>query len=217
MWTRRSRLIVKSLPEAKVRGIAGDISSAKGLEQILAALPSLDILVNVGTFEPKDFFETTDDDWASIFDVNVLSGVRLSRAYMKGMLQRNCGRIIFVSSESALQIPPEMIHYGVTKTAQLGLSHGLAELTAGSGVTVNSVLPGPTRSEGVEEFLAAMAKRAGQTVEAAAASFITKHRPTSLIRRFATVEGSRQHGRGRRRPAMAAALRVDGGVVQSIA
>ncbi len=118
----------------------------------------------------------------------MVSGVRLSRAYMKGMLQRNWGRIVFISSESALQIPPEMIHYGVTKTAQLGVSRGLAELTAGTGVTVNAVLPGPTRSEGVEDFLAAIARQSGQTVEAAGASFIKEHRPTSLIRRFASVE-----------------------------
>lgn len=214
--------IAKSIPVAKVRGVAGDVSGAKGQEQILAALPSVDILVNnAGIFEPKDFFETTDEDWTRFFDVNVLSGVRLSRSYMKGMLQQNWGRIVFVSSESALQVPPEMIHYGVTKTAQLGLSRGLAELTAGTGVTVNSVLPGPTRSEGVEDFLATMAMRAGQTVDAAAASFIAEHRPTSLIRRFATVEEvasmvvyvcSRQAS-----ATNGAALRVDGGVVQSIA
>jgi NAD(P)-dependent dehydrogenase (short-subunit alcohol dehydrogenase family) len=215
-------VIAKAVPMAKVRGVAGDVSTAKGQEQIAAKLPAVDILVNnAGIFEPKDFFDTTDDDWKTFFDVNVLSGVRLSRAYMKGMLQRNWGRIVFISSESALQIPPEMIHYGVTKTAQLGVSRGLAELTAGTGVTVNSVLPGPTRSEGVETFLAAIAKQSGQSVEAAAASFVKQHRPTSLIQRFATVEevasmvvyvcskeASATNG---------AALRVDGGVIQSIA
>jgi NAD(P)-dependent dehydrogenase (short-subunit alcohol dehydrogenase family) len=214
--------LLKAEPKAKVRGVAGDVSTAKGCEQLVAAEPSIDILVNnAGIFEPKDFFEIPDDEWKRFFEVNVLSGVRLSRAYMKGMLQRNWGRIVFISSESGLQIPPEMIHYGVTKTAQLAVSRGLAELTAGTGVTVNAVLPGPTRSEGVEDFLAAMAKQSGQTVEAAGASFIKEHRPTSLIRRFATVEevanmvvyvSSREAS-----ATNGAALRADGGVIQSIA
>lgn len=213
--------IEKALPKAKLRGIAADVSSAKGCDQLVAALPAVDILVNnAGIFEPKDFFETTDEEWSRFFDVNVLSGVRLSRAYMRGMLQKNWGRIVFISSESGLQIPPEMIHYGVTKTAQLGLSRGLAELTAGTGVTVNSVLPGPTMSEGVQDFVAALAKQSGKSATEAAASFISEHRPTSLIRRFGTVdevasmvvyvasrEASATNG---------AALRVDGGVIRSI-
>jgi NAD(P)-dependent dehydrogenase (short-subunit alcohol dehydrogenase family) len=213
--------IAKALPNSKLRGIAADVSTAKGCDQLVAALPAVDILINnAGIFEPKDFFETTDEEWTRFFDVNVLSGVRLSRAYMKGMLQRNWGRIVFISSESGLQIPPEMIHYGVTKTAQLGLSRGLAELTAGSGVTVNSVLPGPTMSEGVQDFVAALAKQTGKSAEEAAASFISEHRPTSLIRRFGTVdevasmvvyvsskEASATNG---------AALRADGGVIRSI-
>jgi NAD(P)-dependent dehydrogenase (short-subunit alcohol dehydrogenase family) len=213
--------IKKALPHAKLRGVAADVSTAKGCDQLLAIAPSVDILINnAGIFEPKDFFETTDEEWTRFFDVNVLSGVRLSRAYMKGMLQKNWGRIVFISSESGLQIPPEMIHYGVTKTAQLGLSRGLAELTAGTGVTVNSVLPGPTMSEGVQDFVAALAKQSGKTAEEAAASFISEHRPTSLIRRFGTVdevasmvvyvsskEASATNG---------AALRVDGGVIRSI-
>lgn len=214
--------LTQALPRAKVRGVAGDVSTAKGTEQLLAVVPVVDILVNnAGIFEPKDFFAITDEEWKTFFEVNVVSGVRLSRAYMGDMLQRNWGRIVFISSESALQIPPEMIHYGVTKTAQLGLSRGLAELTAGTGVTVNSVLPGPTLSEGARDFVAALGKQSGQSAEDAAASFIRQHRPTSLIQRFASVEevanmvvyvcskeASATNG---------AALRVDGGVVRSIA
>ncbi len=214
--------LLKAEPKAKVRGVPGDVSIPEGCEQLVAAEPSIDVLINnAGIFEPMDFFEIADDAWKRFFEVNVLSGVRLSRTYMKGMLQRNWGRIVFISSESALQIPPEMIHYGVTKTAQLAVSRGLAELTAGTGVTVNAVLPGPTRSEGVEDFLVAIAKQSGQTVEAAGASFIKERRPTSLLRRFATVEevanmvvyvSSREAS-----ATNGAALRVDGGVVQSIA
>jgi NAD(P)-dependent dehydrogenase (short-subunit alcohol dehydrogenase family) len=214
--------LLKGLPKAKVRGIAADVSDAKGSEQLAAAVPSVDILVNnAGIFEPKDFFEITDDDWRRFFDVNVLSGVPLSRAYMQAMLQRNWGRIVFISSESGLQIPKEMIHYGVTKTAQLSVSRGLAELTKGTGVTVNAILPGPTLSEGAQEFVASLARQSGQDVETAAASFIKEHRPTSLIERFASVEEvanmvvyvcSRQAS-----ATNGAALRVDGGVVQSIA
>ena len=206
---------------AKVCGIAADVSTAAGCKSLVAALPEVDILINnAGIFEPKDFFDTSDEEWKTFFDVNVLSGVRLSRAYMKGMLQRDWGRIVFISSESGLQIPPEMIHYGVTKTAQLGLSRGLAELTAGTGVTVNSVLPGPTMSEGVQDFVAALARQSGRSAEDAAASFISEHRPTSLIRRFGTVDevasmvvyvASKQAS-----ATNGAALRVDGGVIRSI-
>jgi NAD(P)-dependent dehydrogenase (short-subunit alcohol dehydrogenase family) len=216
------KAIEKALPTSKLRGVVADVGTAKGCEQLVAATPSIDILVNnAGIFEPKDFFEITDEAWTTFFEVNVVSGARLSRAYMKGMLQRNWGRIVFISSESGLQIPPEMIHYGVTKTAQLGLARGLAELTAGTAVTVNSVLPGPTLSEGAQDFVAALGRQTGQSAEDAAAAFIKQHRPTSLIRRFASVEevanmvvyvcskeASATNG---------AALRVDGGVVRSIA
>jgi NAD(P)-dependent dehydrogenase (short-subunit alcohol dehydrogenase family) len=214
--------IAKALPKAKLRGVAADVSTAKGCDQLLVAVPSIDVLINnAGIFEPKDFFEVSDAEWTTFFEVNVLSGVRLSRGYMKGMLQRNWGRIVFISSESGLQIPPEMIHYGVTKTAQLGVSRGLAELTAGTGVTVNAVLPGPTLSEGAKDFVAELGKQSGQSAERAAVSFIKEHRPTSLIQRFASVEevanmvvyvsskeASATNG---------TALRVDGGVVRSIA
>ena len=214
--------IEKALPGAKLRGAAANVGTAEGCAQLVAAVPTVDILVNnAGIFEPKDFFEITDEEWKTFFEVNVVSGVRLSRAYMKDMLQRNWGRIVFISSESGLQIPPEMLHYGVTKTAQLGLSRGLAELTAGTGVTVNSVLPGPTLSEGAQDFVAALGKQSGQSAKDAAVSFIKQHRPTSLIQRFASVEevanmvvyvcstqASATNG---------TALRVDGGVVRSIA
>jgi len=212
----------RALPEAKLRGVAADVAGAAGCAALIRAVPAVDILVNnAGIFEPKDFFAISDADWTRFFDTNVMSGVRLSRAWMQGMLKRDWGRIIFISSESGLQIPPEMIQYGVTKTAQLGLSRGLAELTVGTGVTVNAVLPGPTRSEGVETFLQDMAKRDGTDVETTARNFVKQHRPSSLIQRFASVEevasmvvyvaspqASATNG---------AALRVDGGVVRAIA
>jgi NAD(P)-dependent dehydrogenase (short-subunit alcohol dehydrogenase family) len=206
---------------AKVRGMAADVSTAEGCDALLKALPDVDILINnAGIFEPKNFFNIPDEDWSRFFEVNVMSGVRLSRAYLSGMLKRNWGRIIFISSESALNIPNEMIHYGMTKTAQLAVSRGLAKLTRGTAVTVNSVLPGPTMSDGVETMLKALAKERGQTVEEAAANFVKQHRPDSLLQRFASVdevanmvvyaaskEASATNG---------AALRVEGGVVNSI-
>jgi NAD(P)-dependent dehydrogenase (short-subunit alcohol dehydrogenase family) len=212
----------RALPQAKLRGVAADVGDAAGCDALVRAVPQLDILVNnAGIFEPKDFFAIADSDWTRFLEVNLMSGVRLSRAWMPGMLARDWGRIVFISSESALLIPPEMIQYGVTKTAQLGLSRGLAELTAGTGVTVNAVLPGPTRSEGVEGFLREMAKREGVDVESMARGFVKQHRPSSLLQRFATVEevanmvvyvASREAS-----ATNGAALRVDGGVVRSIA
>ncbi len=207
---------------AKVRGIAADVSTAAGCNALVAALPEIDILINnAGIFEPKDFFEIPDEDWSRFFEVNVMSGVRLSRAYMKGMLARNWGRIVFISSESGLNIPVEMIHYGMTKTAQLSVARGLAQLTAGTGVTVNSVLPGPTMSEGVETFVKDLARQNNQSVDEAAAKFVKQHRPSSLLQRFASVdeianmvvyvaskEASATNG---------AALRAEGGIVNTIA
>jgi NAD(P)-dependent dehydrogenase (short-subunit alcohol dehydrogenase family) len=182
----------------------------------------VDILVNnAGYFAPKSFTEITDDDWRYMLDTNVMSGVRLSRYYLPRMLAADWGRIVFISSESALHIPAEMIHYGVSKTAMLGVSRGLAELTAGSGVTVNAVLPGPTRSEGVVDFFAEMAREQGLPQEQMERDFIAQHRPSSLLRRLATVEEvanmvvytcSRQSS-----ATNGAALRVDGGVVRTIA
>jgi NAD(P)-dependent dehydrogenase (short-subunit alcohol dehydrogenase family) len=214
--------IAKAVPGAKVRGVAADVSTAEGCKALLAELPSVDILINnAGIFEPKGFFDIPDEDWSRFYEVNVMSGVRLSRAYMPGMLKRNWGRIVFISSESALNIPKEMIHYGMTKTAQLAVARGLAELTRGTAVTVNSVLPGPTMSEGVETFVKDLARQNGQSVEEAASNFVKQHRPSSLVQRFASVdeianmvvyvsskEASVTNG---------AALRAEGGIVQTIA
>ncbi len=206
---------------AQVTGIAADLGTQEGADRLTRELEAVDILVNnLGIFEPKPFAEITDEDWLRFFEVNVLSGVRLSRFYLPKMLQRNWGRIVFISSESAINPPVEMIHYGLTKTAQLSLSRGLAEMTAGTGVTVNSVLPGPTRSEGVGQFLADLAKGRGTDAAQVEAEFFRVGRPSSLLKRFETPEevaamvvyvcsprASATNG---------AALRVDGGVVKSI-
>jgi NAD(P)-dependent dehydrogenase (short-subunit alcohol dehydrogenase family) len=214
--------IAMEVEGAKVRGIAADVATAEGCNTLLKALPQVDILVNnAGIFEPKGFLDIPDEDWSRFFEVNVMSGVRLSRAYMPGMLKRNWGRIVFISSESALNIPKEMIHYGMTKTAQLAVSRGLAEMTRGTAVTVNSVLPGPTMSEGVETFVKDLAKQQGQSAEEAASQFVKQFRPTSLLQRFASVEeianmvvfisskeASATNG---------AALRAEGGIIQTIA
>ena len=214
--------MTSAVPGARVRGIAADVSTAAGCKALLAALPDVDILINnAGIFEPKDFFEIPDEDWSRFFEVNVMSGVRLSRGYMQGMLKRNWGRIVFISSESAINIPTEMIHYGLTKTAQLAIARGLAQLTSGTAVTVNSVLPGPTMSEGVETFVKDLARQNGPSVEEAAAEFVKQHRPTSLLQRFASVDeianmvvyvASKQAS-----ATNGAALRAEGGIVNTIA
>ncbi|MBE9008404.1 SDR family NAD(P)-dependent oxidoreductase [Fortiea sp. LEGE XX443] len=208
-------------PEAKVTGIVADLATPKGIEQVVAQVSQVDILINnLGIYEPKSFFEITDKDWLHIFEVNVLSGVRLSRQYLHKMLKQNWGRIIFISSESGFQIPVEMIHYGVTKTAQISLARGLAEMTVGTQVTVNSVLPGPTRSEGVEEFITQMAKEQGINASKVEAEFFQKVRPTSLIKRFATNEEVATLVAYLSSPLASAtngaAMRVDGGVIRSI-
>ncbi|MEH2046125.1 SDR family NAD(P)-dependent oxidoreductase [Nostoc sp.] len=210
-----------STPDAKISGVVADAGTASGVEKLIQEVPDVDILINnVGIYEPKTFFDITDEDWLKIFEVNVLSGVRLSRQYLQKQLEQNWGRIIFISSESAIQIPVEMIHYGTTKTAQLAIARGLAEMTVGTGVTVNSVLPGPTRSEGVEDFITNLAQERGITRAEVEAEFFQNVRPSSLIKRFATNEevaaivvylsspvASATNG---------AALRVDGGVIRSI-
>ncbi|WP_445657118.1 SDR family NAD(P)-dependent oxidoreductase [Achromobacter sp. NCFB-sbj8-Ac1-l] len=214
--------IVRQHPGAQVSTVQADIATADGAASICAAHPDIDILVNnAGFFEPKSFTEITDDDWQSMLDTNVMSGVRLSRYYLPRMLAANWGRIVFISSESALHIPTEMIHYGVSKTALLAVSRGLAELTAGTGVTVNAVLPGPTRSEGVADFFAEMAKEQGVSQDQMERDFIAQHRPTSLLRRLATVEEAANmvvYACSKQASATnGAALRVDGGVVRTIA
>jgi NAD(P)-dependent dehydrogenase (short-subunit alcohol dehydrogenase family) len=215
-------LIRQQVPGAQVEGIAADLSNAAGAETVIRRLSDVDVLVNnMGIFEPVPFEDITDADWMRFFETNVLSGIRLSRQYVRGMRRRDWGRIVFVSSESGLQIPVEMIHYGVTKTAQLAVSRGLAESLAGTGVTVNSVLPGPTVSEGVGGFLESLAAARGVDQAAVEREFFTTARPSSILRRFATVDevaamivyvcsaaASATTG---------AALRVDGGVVRSIA
>jgi NAD(P)-dependent dehydrogenase (short-subunit alcohol dehydrogenase family) len=212
----------RALPAAACRGLAADLGTAEGCAALVEAVPAADILVNnVGIYRQQDFFDIPDSEWARFFEVNVMSGVRLSRAYLKGMMQQGWGRIVFLSSESALNIPADMIHYGFTKTAVLAISRGLAKRAAGTGVTVNAVLPGPTLSEGVGVMLRGAAEKAGQSIEAAGAAFVKAHRPSSIIQRIATVDevanmvvyvcsvqASATTG---------AALRVDGGVVDTIA
>jgi NAD(P)-dependent dehydrogenase (short-subunit alcohol dehydrogenase family) len=203
-------------------GIAADLGTEAGTRVVIERLPMVDILVNnLGIFEPKPFEKITDRDWLHFFEVNVLSGVRLSRHYIGPMKQKNWGRIVFISSESALQIPAEMIHYGMTKTAQLAISRGLAETTAGTAVTVNAVLPGPTESEGVIGFVDQLASERGIDRQALEREFFEKARPSSILQRFATPQevasvvtfvcsplASAMNG---------AAVRADGGVIRSIA
>jgi NAD(P)-dependent dehydrogenase (short-subunit alcohol dehydrogenase family) len=210
------------VPGAKVEGIAADLSNAAGCAALVARWPDVDVLVNnLGIFEPKPFEEIPDQDWLRFFETNVLSGIRLSRHYVSGMRQRNWGRIVFVSSESALQIPSEMVHYGMTKTAQLAVARGLAETLAGTGVTVNSVLPGPTASEGVGGFVAELAASRGVDRAAVERDFFATARPSSVLQRFATpdeVAAMIAYVCSERASATTgAALRVDGGVVRAIA
>lgn len=203
-------------------GVAADLSSEAGAREVIAQFGQVDILVNnLGIFEPKPFEQITDADWRRFFEVNVLSGVRLSRHYIGPMKQRNWGRVVFISSESGLQIPVEMIHYGMTKTAQLAVSRGLAETTAGTGVTVNAVLPGPTSSEGVVDFVDRLSKEEGVDREEFEREFFRTVRPTSILQRFATPGEVAALVAFVCSPLAAAingaALRVDGGVVRSIA
>lgn len=172
-----------------VRGIGADVSTAAGCEALVREAGQVDILINnAGIFEPKPFAEIPDADWERFYQVNVMSGVRLTRAYFPGMIERNWGRVIFISSESGKQIPSEMVHYGMTKAAQLALVNGLSRLTKGTGVTVNAVLPGPTASEGVEEFVGTLAAGAKMSPQDFEKEFFKSGRPTSLLQRFATVE-----------------------------
>lgn len=208
--------------EASVRGVAADLGTANGCEQLVAAEPGCDILINnVGIFALQDFFDTTDEDWQRFFDVNIMSGVRLSRAYLPGMISRGWGRVIFISSESALNIPADMIHYGFTKTANLSVSRGLAKRVAGTGVTVNAILPGPTLSEGLRDMLNDVEPDGGKTLEEKAAAFVMEHRPSSIIRRAATVEEVANlvvyTASPQASATTGAALRVDGGVLETIA
>src|SRR6202451_4685753 len=211
--------IRKANPGVDVSGVAADVSNAAGCAQLIQAVPAVDVLINnMGIFEPKPFEKIPDEDWFRFFEANVMSGVRLSRHYLAGMREKNWGRILFVSSESAVQIPAEMIHYGVTKTAQVAVARGIAETVAGTGVTVNSVLAGPTRSEGVETFIAQLG--AGSDSAAFEAEFFKTVRPTSLLKRFETIEEVAHMIVYLASPLASAttgsALRVDGGVVRAI-
>jgi len=204
----------------QVFGVTADLSTAQGVNQLTQQVPQIDILINnLGTANPKPFLEITDEDWKQLFDINVLSGVRLARAYFTGMLNQNWGRVIFVASESALQVPPEMIDYGVTKTAQIALARGLAELTKGTNVTVNSILPGPTLSEGFGEFIGALANQQNKSLELVEQDFFEHMRPTSLLKRFIRPDEIAQLVTYLASPLSAAtngsALRVDGGVIKS--
>ncbi len=213
--------ILEKHSRAQVESFPGDLSDRTVGETLFSKYSEIDILVNnLGIFNPQAFEEISDDEWRRFFEVNVLSAVRLSRNYLPIMKHKNWGRIVFISSESAVQIPAEMIHYGFTKTAQLAVSRGLAETTAGTGVTVNSVLPGPTASEGVSDFVSKLAAQMNKSPEEFESFFFDKVRPSSLLKRFATAEevanlvvyvcsplASATNG---------AALRVDGGVIRSI-
>ncbi|HEY0290619.1 MAG TPA: SDR family oxidoreductase [Pseudomonas sp.] len=213
--------LASAVPGATITGVAADLSSPNGVEKLVQGAGHIDILVNnAGIYGPQDFFETDDDVWDSYWQTNVMSGVRLSRALLPAMMGKNWGRVVFVSSESARNIPADMIHYGVSKTAQLALARGLAKRVAGSGVTVNSVLPGPTLSDGVAAMMQSEVERTGKSLEEVAKAFIMEHRPSSIIQRAATVEEvanmivyvcSHQAS-----ATTGAALRVDGGVVDDI-
>jgi NAD(P)-dependent dehydrogenase (short-subunit alcohol dehydrogenase family) len=207
--------------KVKLLGLAADLGTASGVQSALAKFSDVDILINnLGIFEPKPFEEIPDEDWFRFFEVNVMSGVRLSRHYLPRMKKKNWGRIIFISSESAVQIPAEMIQYGMTKTAQLAISRGLAETTVGTGVTVNTVLPGPTASEGAVEFVNRMAASGGVDKETFEKEFFKSVRPSSLLERFASPEEVANIVTYLASPLSSAtngaALRVDGGVVRSI-
>lgn len=209
------------VPGSKIRAIAADVATQSGCASLTQVLPEVDILINnMGIFAEMDFEEITDEMWIQFFEANVLSGIRLSRHYLQGMRTRNWGRIVFVSSESAIQIPKEMIHYGMTKTAQLAISRGLAETMQKTGVTVNSVLPGPTSSEGVKNFISDMAKNRGISPAQFEKEFFSTVRPSSILQRFTAPEevaamicyvcSTQASG------TTGAALRVDGGVVRAI-
>jgi NAD(P)-dependent dehydrogenase (short-subunit alcohol dehydrogenase family) len=211
---------LKSSSGGVVYGFAGDLSLAAQAEKVVHQYPGIEILINnLGIFEPKSFEDIPDSEWVRFFEVNVLSGVRLARLVLPAMREANWGRIIFISSESAIQIPVEMIHYGMTKTAQLAVSRGLAESVAGTGITVNSVLPGPTKSRGVVDFVNQLNQAKGSTFEEAEKEFFKSGRPSSLIKRFATPEEVASLVAYVASPLASAttgaALRVDGGVVRS--
>jgi NAD(P)-dependent dehydrogenase (short-subunit alcohol dehydrogenase family) len=210
-----------STKNLNVSGIPADFSKVEEVNHLIEKIPDLDILINnAGIFEPKSFVDIPDQDWFTLFEVNVMSGVRLSRHYFPKMMQKNWGRIIFISSESAVFIPDEMIHYGMTKTAQIAISRGLAELTRGTKVTVNTILPGPTKSKGAGIFIEEMSKKENISPSAVERDFFKNMRPTSLLQRFASVEEVADTVAYYVSPLASAtngaAIRVDGGLIKSI-
>jgi NAD(P)-dependent dehydrogenase (short-subunit alcohol dehydrogenase family) len=214
-------VLKKSTGNSKVAGFAADFSKADEVSHLIRSLPEIDILVNnAGIFEPKAFVDIPDEDWFRFFEVNVMSGIRLSRHFFPQMLKKNWGRIIFISSESAVFIPDEMIHYGMTKTAQLAISRGLAELTKGTEVTVNTILPGPTKSRGVGSFLEDLSKASHESPDQIEKDFFKNMRPSSLLQRFASVEEVADTVAYYTSPLASAtngaAIRVEGGLVRSI-
>lgn len=215
------RRIAQDTSNQEVSGIAADLGSATGVEDVVRALPAVDVLVNnLGIFEPKAFEAITDDDWRRMFETNVMSGVRLARAWLPGMRRVDWGRIVFVSSESAVNIPAEMIHYGVTKTAQLAVARGIAETLVGTAITANSVLAGPTASEGVTQFVSRLAQERGVDAATMEREFFASARPSSLLKRFITPDEVANLIAYLASPLAAAtngaALRVDGGVVRAV-
>jgi NAD(P)-dependent dehydrogenase (short-subunit alcohol dehydrogenase family) len=213
--------IHQRVANADARGVAADLGTSSGVDKFLQQVPEADILVNnLGIFDIKPFLEISDAEWLRFFEVNVLSGVRLTRKYLPGMLRKNWGRVIFISSESAQHIPAEMIHYGMTKTAQVAIARGIAESIAGTGVTVNSVLPGPTASEGAGKFVEAAAKQQKISTAEVEKRFFASMRPTSLLKRFETPEEIASvvaFVAGTQAAAInGAAVRAEGGVVRSI-
>ncbi|WP_028298549.1 SDR family NAD(P)-dependent oxidoreductase [Olivibacter sitiensis] len=212
--------IKNGVPNAQLQGVVCDFSDSGSIKSLIEQIPDLDVLVNnVGIYGPKPFAEITDEDWFRIFEVNVMSGVRLARHYFPLMLQKNSGRILFLASESAIQIPEDMIHYGFSKTALLAISRGLAELTKGTNVTVNAILPGPTWTEANEKGMQQEADEKGISLDEVKANFFKEARPTSLLQRFATAEEVANMivyvGSGLSSATNGAPLRVDGGVVKS--
>lgn len=213
--------IKDQVDDAKVRGVAADLGTAQGVDTLIDQVPSVDVLVNnVAIFENRDFFDISDAEWQQLFDVNIMSGVRTSRHYLKGMFERDWGRIVFIASESALHIPVEMIHYGMTKSASMSVARGIAELTKGTHVTCNSVLPGPTDSRAVGGAIRQTAEDRGQTFETAEQEFIQNNRPSSLIQRLASTEEVANMVAYACSPAASATngapLRVEGGIVRSM-
>ena len=219
---RRCAKCASLLPAADIKGFPADLATEAGAAAFTGQAADADILVNnMGTAKPKPFLELTDGDWRDLFELNVMSGVRMTRHYLPAMIKRGWGRVVFISSESGLAIPKEMIDYGTTKTAQLAISRGVAELVAGTGVTVNAVLPGPTRSEILSNWMKAEAEAEGITQDEAEQNFLKTMQPTSLLGRFATTDEvanmvvylcSEQAS-----ATTGAALRVDGGVLRQIA